>query len=182
MTFDIYVTFEHRHENKSCSEHSNIDTFQVPSFCLTLRHFFTTLIPPVGSWRPRGIQVSGQPLSDARHPAVPGPVQPVLQAGEVVVRRRRQRRRGVAGRSGRQVGQQPAGGRGAPSSFSRPTLVRLVGQHRVGAAVGRRRLPAEKNKIHRLVNVKIIFHFLLQFGTFFSYLKVRLWYLSMSLS
>ena len=31
--------FEHRHENKSCSEHSNIHTIVVPSFCLTFRHF-----------------------------------------------------------------------------------------------------------------------------------------------
>ena len=36
----VRVSFEHRHENKSCSEHSNIDTFQVPSFCLTFRHFW----------------------------------------------------------------------------------------------------------------------------------------------
>ena len=35
----VRVSFEHRHENKSCSEHSNIHTFQVPSFCLTFRHF-----------------------------------------------------------------------------------------------------------------------------------------------
>ena len=33
------VSFEHRHENKSCSELSNIHTFVVPSFCLTFRHF-----------------------------------------------------------------------------------------------------------------------------------------------
>ena len=39
----VRVSFEHRHENKSCSEHSNIDTFQVPSFCLTFRHFFLLL-------------------------------------------------------------------------------------------------------------------------------------------
>ena len=35
----VRVSFEHRHENKSCSEHSNIDTFLVPSYCLTFRHF-----------------------------------------------------------------------------------------------------------------------------------------------
>ena len=38
------VTFELTHENKSCSEHSNIQTFMVPSFCLTFRHFFHSII------------------------------------------------------------------------------------------------------------------------------------------
>ena len=33
------VTFEHRHENKSCSACQECQVLQVPSFCLTLRHF-----------------------------------------------------------------------------------------------------------------------------------------------
>ena len=62
------MTFEHRHENKSCSacqewvnermkvvkvvkvvkvkecEFSSFKTFLVPSFCLTFRHFFGTIV------------------------------------------------------------------------------------------------------------------------------------------
>ena len=33
------VTFEHRHENKSCSACQECQVLQVPSFCLTFRHF-----------------------------------------------------------------------------------------------------------------------------------------------
>ena len=47
----VRVSFEHRHENKSCSEHSNIHTFQVPSFCPTFRHFLALSVVFLGGFK-----------------------------------------------------------------------------------------------------------------------------------